>query len=260
MNVNISQFDPKAMKEYLALKEKEEFKIKLNLTHSVLIKVNMPEIRYDIRTPIFEIKKDVEYRYGSKPENVTLQLKDSEGVFVIEMNNMDETLQHYSAQNGFTIHVVDSDPEGALKDLDDLSKVQKYEISENDYEQRDNTFRKFKEKMIQENPNFMNAHQAQIVPDYQKAEASLISVESRCQHIVSKKRGQVKYVGKVPALGAGYWVGIVLDDPSGETDGSVSGTKYFECPDSFGTFIRPKDIEIGDFPPEEEFDMEEDMI
>ena len=67
-------------------------------------------------------------------------------------------------------------------------------------------------------------------------------------------------MGKVPGLGAGYWVGVVLDDPSGECDGSVGGTQYFECPDLFGSFVRPKDVEIGDFPPEEEFDMENDMI
>ena len=60
------------MDDYLALKEKEEYKLKINLTHSVLSKVNMQEIRFDIRTPISEIKKEIEYRYGSKPENMTL--------------------------------------------------------------------------------------------------------------------------------------------------------------------------------------------
>ena len=56
--------------------------------------------------------------------------------------------------------MIDSDPEGLLKDLDDLTKVQKYEISDDDYNQRDNTFKKYKQKMMQENPDFMKAHQA----------------------------------------------------------------------------------------------------
>jgi dynactin complex subunit len=33
----------------------------------------------------------------------------------------------------------------------------------------------------------------------------------------------VKYVGKVKGLGAGYWLGIVLDEPVGDSDGKVAG-------------------------------------
>ena len=46
------------------------------------------------------------------------------------------TLQHYGADSDFTIHVIDSNPESALHDFDfdDLSKVEKYVISEENYE------------------------------------------------------------------------------------------------------------------------------
>ena len=33
------------------------------------------------------------------------------------------------------------------------------------------------------------------------------------------RRGEVVYVGKVPELGIGYWIGIKLDEPSGDTNG-----------------------------------------
>ena len=47
----------------------------------------------------------------------------------------------------------------------------------------------------------------------------------------------------------------------GESDGTVQGLQYFSCPDMYGTFLRPKDVQEGDYPPEEEdFDMENDMI
>ena len=50
-----------------------------------------------------------------------LHLKDDQDVFVMEMNNLEETLQHYSAKDYFTIHVIDEDPNSALIGLEDLS-------------------------------------------------------------------------------------------------------------------------------------------
>ena len=36
----------------------------------------------------------------------------------------------------------------------------------------------------------------------------------------TKARGEVKYVGKVPEKGVGYWVGVALDEPFGDNNGS----------------------------------------
>ena len=59
------------------------------------------------------------------------------------------------------------------------------------------------------------------MPDYQKAEADQISVGDRCQTIISNKRGTVKYVGKISELANGYWVGVHMDDPVGDCDGTL---------------------------------------
>ena len=75
-------------------------------------------------------------------------------------------LDEYGAKTGHIIHVVDTNPSELLTNLDDLSQVPKYELSEDEYNQRENTFRKFKKEMMQKNPEFMNAHSTQIVPDY----------------------------------------------------------------------------------------------
>ena len=74
--------------------------------------------------------------------------------------------------------------------------------------------------------------------------------------VSSKKRGTVKYVGKILALGNGFWVGVKFDDAIGDNDGTVQGHTYFTCNPGFAKFVRPLEIQVGDFPPEEEFDME----
>ena len=101
----------------------------------------------------------MERRFGSAPEHQVLQLKDTAGDLVATMADDEAALQSYGAQNDFTIHVVDSDPNSILSEFNDLSKVDKYVISEEDYAGREDTFRKFKAKKMAEDPNFMNAHQ-----------------------------------------------------------------------------------------------------
>lgn len=58
----------------------------------------------------------------------------------------------------------------------------------------------------------------------------------------------MKYVGKVPDLGDGYFVGVKLDEPWGSSDGTVNGVKFFETFPKYGVFLRPNEIEVGDFP------------
>ena len=44
-----------------------------------------------------------------------------------------------------------------LLDLDDLSQVPKYEMSNDEYDKREDSFRNFKKKMMAKDPNFMDA-------------------------------------------------------------------------------------------------------
>lgn len=118
----------------------------------------MLELRFDYRTTISDVKDQFEYRFGSPAKNQKLQLKDAGGCFMLEMANDDETLQHYGAVTGCSIHVIDSDPSEIIKGFDDLDTVEKYVISDEKYEERKDTFRNFKKQMMSKNPDFMKAH------------------------------------------------------------------------------------------------------
>ena len=50
-----------------------------------------------------------------------------------------------------------------------------------------------------------------------------------------------------------------LDEPTGDTNGTVKGKTFFECADKFGAFVRPNELEVGDFPADD-FDAELDEL
>ena len=61
-----------------------------------------------------------------------------------------------------------------MSELDDVTKVEKYEISDESYNKRDDTFRKFKQDMQKKDPNFMKKSGTAIPADFQKEQAEKI--------------------------------------------------------------------------------------
>ena len=68
------------------------------------------------------------------------------------------------------------------------------------------------------------------------------------------------FSGIVSGLEVGYWIGVKLDEPTGNSNGKVRGKQIFECSPNFGQFVRPLDLNVGDYPEIDEFDMDDDMI
>ena len=124
-------------------------------------------------------------------------------------------------------------------DLNDTSGVAKFEITDEDYDQRKGTIRELKRKMG-----------IAVKGEVKETPPEGIEVGQRCEAELadkSKRRGEVKYVGKVDGT-TGFWVGIELDEPWGKNNGSLKGKKYFSCEDNYGVFVRPGKVEVGDFP------------
>ena len=107
----------------------ESFTIKLNATHSHMA-TRLMEIRFDMRQSIAEIKGQLERKFGTDPECMTLELQDTSGIKVCTMECDNEKLAAYGPQENFTIHVIDSSGTVIKGEFDDVSQVEKYMISE----------------------------------------------------------------------------------------------------------------------------------
>jgi hypothetical protein len=81
------------------------------------------------------------------------------------------------------------------------------------------------------------------IPTYRQGDR--IVVKANADKAASGDRppaGLVQYVGEVKSLGAGLWVGVLFDDPVGDSDGRVAGKRIFKCPPKHSGFFKPTDI------------------
>jgi tubulin-specific chaperone B len=67
-------------------------------------------------------------------------------------------------------------------------------------------------------------------------------------------------VGKVAEYAAGWWVGVMFDEPLGKGDGCAKGKRYYDCQAGFGSFVRPDMVKVGDYPPLEDDLCSEDEL
>jgi tubulin-folding cofactor B len=149
-------------------------------------------------------------------------------------------------------------------------------MSDDAYNARENTYRQWKNEQLAKDPTWclekaMAEKRGETwVPkrtieddEHQAEEAAAIvdQVGNRCEVNPGGKRGVVKFVGKVEGLPKGWWVGVAFDEPVGKNDGAVKGKRFFECADGYGSFQRPANVAVGDYPEEDDpFAESEDEI
>ncbi|KAJ1336458.1 hypothetical protein BSLG_007242 [Batrachochytrium salamandrivorans] len=190
---------------------------------------------------------------------MTLKLLSSTDELIAVLNDDEKMLGYYPVEDYMRLVVTDRNPHKG-SDFSDVSKVQKLELDDKEYDKMRGTVREFK-RMNKvgrfAEPKADDAAAAELASNEFQQEASTISVGDRFQVKLAdgsslQKRGVVMFVGKTD-FKPGFWVGVEYDEPVGKHDGSMHGVSYFTAKPGHGVFLRPDKIEVGDFPEEDLF-------
>jgi tubulin-folding cofactor B len=190
--------------------------IAMDITHN-LLQSRFVEIMFEITNSVRAVKDKIYGMTGSNPDYMRLFLNGN-----IEMREEDnKLLGEYGAKSGDFVHCVDEDPFSSARGgaMDDVSQVKKFELTEEEYDKRDNTYRAYKKKQLALDPNWKSIYQvnsekklaaakearrAAGYPDEKyEAPSSIrgrIQVGQRCIVEPGARRGEVKYVGVVPEI------------------------------------------------------------
>lgn len=178
----------------------------------------------------------------------------------------EKTINDYGIVAYSRIHVVDTDPESKLKGLANEADAENatFKLSEEEYANRADSVLNWKKQqhLGRFDPQF-NQHKDYIQKQNEEL-AKNIEVGSRCRviNIEGERRGQVKYVGRIDQLdkGENVWVGVEFDEPVGKNDGLIGTLRVFESRPKHGSFVKPKQVEVGDFPELDPFASDEEEL
>ncbi|KII86074.1 hypothetical protein PLICRDRAFT_165750 [Plicaturopsis crispa FD-325 SS-3] len=212
------------------------------------------ERRFDLHLTVGQLKAKLELITGIPVPNQAIALVNSEtdAEVVADLSDDSKPLGFYSVRDWQVLQVTDTDPSSTFTgQLTDVSQVDKFELTEEEYAQRQDTVLAYKQR--NKVGRFAGSNESQPPREPPKID---IPVGARCQVDSTEedlhKRGVVRFVGPTKfGKGEGVWVGVEYDEPLGKNDGSVQGERYFTCRPKYGAFVRPDKLKIGDYPPEE---------
>ncbi|KAG5190236.1 putative tubulin-specific chaperone B [Tribonema minus] len=250
--------------------------VSLTVTHSNL-KATMIELKFDLHQTIESVKRKIYTHCGTKPDSQKLQLR-SAGRVLTMLADDSRMLGYYGAESGMEVHVMDTDPFSLSRGggLEDVSLVQKYRMTDEEYDQRKGTLRSWIKEHKAKDPKWVapwngGPTDAQLDAQAKEAEAPPPGPESvegmkvgdRCEVSPGGRRGAVMFLGEVEGMAPGYWVGVRFDEPVGRGNGTVKGKQIFVTEEKHASFIRPKNVAVGDYPEKDlldELDDSEDEI
>jgi len=269
----MAAMDMNTLNQYVRLEDHVQFQalaegtVSINVSHSNLNQT-WPEIRMDLHTTIAALK-DRLYRHGGTASGFQKLILRRGGEDVRVLSDDSRMLGFYGVQSGDWIHIVDLDPYSFSRDggLENVDLVKKYEMSEKDYEKRENSLRAYKRKMREKDPNWTffpeNRKQESSQPPATANDVEGIKIGDRCIVAPGDRRGTVQWIGQgkkpvssrepepadgVEGLAAGYFVGVALDEPLGKSSGTVKGRVLFDAPPKYACFVKPSAITVGDYP------------
>ncbi|XP_041979912.1 tubulin-folding cofactor B-like [Aricia agestis] len=214
------------------------------------------ERRFKKGITIQEFKTKLELVTGGTAGTMKLKVFDNKNNLICDIDNDDALLGSYPIDDGMRIHVTDNFT--LVKDFDSADAAERFRLSEEEYEKKDDTLRAFLQrnklgKYNEEEMNKLKEQQQKELEEEAKLAASVV-VGSRCAVRVGNtgtRRATVRYNG--PLEGArGLWIGVQYDEPRGKNDGTFNGKRYFTCPPKYGGFVKPVYVTLGDFPVEED--------
>merc|ERR1719181_2645921 len=114
------------------------------------------ELRFDLHMTVLRVKEKLMSHVGSGISAMSLSLKDFNGRTMAHLSEDWRPLGFYSPEDGWVLHVTDLDPTSASANgwLEDVSKVEKYQISDEAYAKRENTYAKFKADKLKADPTW----------------------------------------------------------------------------------------------------------
>ena len=227
----------------------------VDITHNNFLQ-RFREIRLDLDFTIEQVKEKLFTVVGSTVGNLELELHTQDQQFKCKLDDNSKILRDYPVRNYDVIHCIDNNPFSwnANRGLEDTSQVPKFMISDEEYDSMPDTYRAWKRRKLEEDPEFkamwdakMDRYEASLKYGFDIADEKDIKIGDRCEVSSFKSRGEVRYIGTVEGS-RGCWIGVYLDEPVGTNDGSMNGERYFDVPMKYGIFVRPNSIEVGDFP------------
>lgn len=156
-----------------------------------------------------------------------------------------------------------TDPSARPGEYNDLSAVEKFELTPEEYESRRDTvlshLKANKLGRFAEVPTNLTQP-----PPAPATLPSNIKVGERCEvqsgDGTIDRRGTIRFVGEAHMGKGGVWVGVEMDEPTGKGDGSVDGVRYFQCSLKHAVFVRADKVTVGDFPEEDLMADDDDEI
>jgi tubulin-folding cofactor B len=228
------------------------------------------ERKFEKSLTIGQLKGKLELLTGYSSGSMELIIEDKKGnkIGEIKSSENDKMLGSFQIDDGMTIRVNDPD----AVDWNNLDKVEKVEMDDEVYDSFKPTsvkptVREYKRihKLGKFNPEFQKKAQSDFDENEQmeKEARERIKKGNRCEVKMAngvKHRGEVKFLGETEFKKDLLWIGVQLDEPYGKNNGSVAGKEYFTCPASYGVFVRPGNVEVGDYPEQDELDFSDDEI
>lgn len=135
-----------SLREYVtapsAAQKQSASTVVLFITHSNLT-ARFPEMRLDLCMTIADMKDKLYARTGTSASHMKLIMKDARGNTVAELANEQAMLVAYHPQNGYIVHIQDTDPNSNSRGgwLENTSLVKKYELSDEAYNKRPGNFK-----------------------------------------------------------------------------------------------------------------------